>query len=121
MSASKILVRQTTREDIEDFCGTEVSPSVKAMTFEREDEIIGMGGVVKCGGRWLAFFRITDELRPHKMVVARAAIRFFENLRKQGVKFVYAQRDMNEPTSGRWLESLGFEMDPGMKLYRWRA
>jgi hypothetical protein len=122
MSASKLIVRRTTREDIEDYSPLETNPSIRAMTFELDDYIIGMGGIARIQGRWLAFFSITDELRPYKITIARAAIRFFAHLRKEGVKFIYADRDPNEPTSERWLESLGFEIDPKSNyFYRWRA
>lgn len=115
-------MRPTTRADVEAYSPLETNPSIKARTFLIDDEIVGMGGVARIQGRWLAFFSLTDKLRPHKVTIARAAIRFFEQMRQEGVKFIYAEKDQTEPTSDRWIKSLGFEIDPKTNyFYRWRA
>ena len=117
-----LIVRPVTKQDIDAFSPLEENPSIKAICWELDGRVVGIGGVARVGGRWLAFFSPTDELRPYKMTIARNAIRFFDRMRKEGIKFIYAERNPNEHSSERWLKSLGFEIDPKSHyFYRWSA
>ena len=122
MKKFKLVLRRATQRDVEALSPWDENPSVKAICAEIDGEIIGLGGVMYVKGRWLAFYSATEKLRPYKIAVGRAAVRFFRQMRQDGVKFIYADRDLNEPTSGRWLQSLGFEVDPKSRyFYRWSA
>lgn len=93
-----------------------------AVVGDIDGRIVLMGGLAFSRGRWFAFLDITDEARPFKMTIARAAIRIFDEARKRGIRFVYAEADPNEPSAVRWLTSLGFKLDPRtLYLYRWES
>jgi hypothetical protein len=54
------------------------------------------------------------------MKIARTAKMIMNEVRKQGVKYVYADIDKDEPGAEKWLKSLGFSLDPrALYLYRW--
>jgi hypothetical protein len=117
-----IIIRPATAEDIAAFSDMANKPSIRAWAAELDGRIVGLGGVVLSRGRWLGFADLTPEARPYKMTIARAAIRFLADAKARGVKFIYVEADLSEPTSLRWLESLGFHLDPRTQyLYRWRA
>jgi len=118
MKKSSPGLRPATREDIEKFSPVRNKPSIRAWCMDRDGEILALGGVARIKGRWVAFMDLEPDARPHKMKIARGAIRFFSELRKDGIKFVYAQPDLDEPASVRWMTSLGFR--PMNEVYRWR-
>ena len=116
------IIRPATREDIDRFSDVPGKPTIKAFCMELDGEIVGVAGVWRRNGRWVGFCDMKEQARPYKMRIARAAIRFMDELREQGIRFVYADSDPNERTSMRWLTSLGFSDDPGSPGYlRWRA
>lgn len=89
---------------------------------ELDGEIVALGGCALVKGRWLGFCDLREEARPFKMHIARAAIRFLDHARKDGIRFIYVTADTQETGAVRWLTSLGFEVDPRTQyLYRWRA
>jgi hypothetical protein len=117
-----LAIRPATREDIEAFSPMPNKPTIRAMVGELDGRIVGLAGVVLHRGRWLGFCDLTEDARPYKMTIARAAIRFLADARRDGIKFIYADADLSEPTALRWLASLGFHLDPRTQyLYRWRA
>src|SRR3972149_732600 len=117
-----MLVRPATREDIEGFSDLPNKPTVKAWVGELDGEIVALGGFAFSHGRWFGFVDLKDEARRYKMTIARAAKRIIAEAREQGIKFVYADADPEEPGAVRWLTSLGFTVDPRTAfLYRWRA
>lgn len=114
-------VRRAEREDIDRFSDVAGKPTVKAWVGEVDGEIVAMAGFALFKGRWIAFCDIADRTRIGKVAMARAAIRALEEARKEGIKYVYADIDTNEPTAMRWLTSLGFAPDARTSLYRWSA
>lgn len=122
MKKSNVIIRPATSEDIDRFSPLRNKPSIKAWVAELDGKLIGLGGVALYGGRWYAFLDLEEEMRPYKMTLMRAAKRFFAEMRLQGVKFVYAEADLEESNAPRWLGSLGFSVDPRSGyLYRWRS
>jgi hypothetical protein len=115
-----MIVEPATREDIEAFSDIPNKPTMKAWAGKIDDQIVLLGGLAFKQGRWFAFCDLKDEAREHKFALARAAIRVFEDARAMGIRYVYAEADPDEPTSHRWLTSLGFTLDPRSEyLYRW--
>ena len=122
MSRSRPIVRPATHADIERFSSLRNKPSLKAWVADLDGEIVGLGGVAFYAGRWFAFLDLTDKMRPYRMTLMRAAKRFFADMQAQGVKFIYAEADLEESNAPRWLGSLGFTIDPRSGyLYRWRG
>ena len=118
----KCNVRPATREDIESFSDMGNKPTIKAWVGEVDGRIIGLGGFAFSGGRWLAFCDLTDEARKYKVTIAKCARMALREARKQGIKFIYADADLKEQRSIKWLTRLGFHVDPrSAYLYRWRA
>lgn len=122
MSVSKITVRPATREDIDAFSDMADKPTIRAVAAERDGRIIGIGGIAFSGGRWFGFIDLADEMRPHKMTIARAAIRFLSEARSNGIRYIYAEVSPKEPGAAAWLHSLGFRLDArSQRYYRWSA
>lgn len=115
-------VRPATREDIEAFSDIPNKPTLKAWVGEVDGEIVALGGFAFSKGRWFGFCDLKDEARRYKMTIARAAKMIIAEAKKQGIRFIYAEADKDEPSAVRWLTSLGFAVDPRTAfLYRWRA
>jgi N-acetylglutamate synthase-like GNAT family acetyltransferase len=115
-------VRLATREDIERFVDLANKPTIKAFVGEVDGQIVAMGGLAFSRGRWFAFCDLVDAGRHHKFGIARTAKRVLAEAKAQGIKYVYAEADPNEPGAVRWLARLGFERDPRTQyLYRWSA
>jgi hypothetical protein len=117
-----VIVRPATREDIEAFSDMPDKPTLRAWAGEIDGRIVALGGFAFSGGRWFAFCDLTEEARKHKFTIARTAHMVLSEARKQGIKFIYAEADPEEPGAVRWMASLGFTIDPRtVYLYRWRA
>ena len=117
-----VIVRSATKADIEAFSGMADKPTLKAMVGEIDGRIIGIGGVALAKGRWFGFVDLTEEARPYKMHIMRAAKRVLAEAKREGIRFIYAEASPHEPGAIRWLTSLGFKIDPRSQLfYRWSA
>jgi hypothetical protein len=117
---SKIVVRPATREDIEAFSDIAAKVTIRAFVAVRDGEILGLGGIARHRGRWFGFVDLEPELRPHKMLIMRAAKRFLAAARRDGIQYIYAEVSPEEPRALAWLTSLGFEFDQrSMHYYRW--
>lgn len=118
----KVIIRPASREDIDAFSSIENKPTAKAYAADLDGKIIALGGLALFKGRYFAFCDLTPEARRYKVLLAKTARRLFAEARRNGVKFIYAEADTNEPHAIAWLHSLGFELDPrSQTLYRWSA
>jgi hypothetical protein len=122
MKALPLIIRPATAQDIAAFSPMPNKPTIRAMAGVLDGRIVGLAGVVFHRGRWLGFCDLSEDARPYKITIARAAIRFLADAKRDGIKFIYADADLSEPTAPRWLASLGFHLDPRTQyLFRWRA
>lgn len=119
---SKITIRPASREDIAAFTDDENRPTLRAWCAELDGKIIALGGTALVKGRWIGFVSLTDEMRPYRMHLMRGAIRFLDQARCDGIRYIYADADLREKNSVAWLTRLGFDRDPRSRfLYRWKA
>lgn len=115
-------IRPATAEDIAAFSGLPSKPTIRAWVGEADGKVIALAGFAFSKGRWLAFCDLRPEARKYKMALARGALRAFAEIKRQGIKYVYAEVDPDEPGAVRWLTSLGFTVDPrNVYLWRWKA
>lgn len=115
-------LRRATREDIEAFSELPSNPTTLAWVGELDGKIVGLAGLARVNGRWMAFCDLEDEARPFKMKIMRQAIRIFREAREKGIRFIYAEPNPDEPGAIKWMTSLGFERDPrAPQYYRWKA
>ncbi|MFW6028603.1 MAG: hypothetical protein ACOC9Q_03680 [bacterium] len=119
--AGKLIVRPATREDIEAFSEEAGKPTIRAWVGDLDGEIVAIGGFARIRGRWFGFCDLTDDARPYKMTLMRAAHRAMKAAREQGIRFIYADADRSEPRAMHWLHSLGFEPLANSSIHRWRA
>ncbi len=113
--------RPATAADIAAYSELDVNPTMKAWVADRDSEILGIGGFALSGGRWYAFCDLKEGLRRHKTFIVRSAKTIMDEARRQGIQFIYAEVDKDEPCAIIWMESLGFHLDPRSGyLYRWR-
>lgn len=118
---SEITVRPATAEDIAFFKDETVTPTARAWVGITDGKPVGMGGIAFVQGRWIAFCNVTEECRPHKKTIVRTARLIFEELRRQGVRYVYATADPKEKNAVKWMCSLGFSEDERYgQFLRWR-
>lgn len=117
-----VIIRPAIRADIDAYSSQAGKPSIKGIVMEKDGCVIGLGGIAYAKGRWIGFCDLSEEARGYKMHIMRGARRFLDQMRREGIRFIYAGRDEGEPGSERWLKSLGFEIDPrSQTLYRWSA
>ena len=117
-----LAIRPATREDIEAFSDLPNKPTMRAWVAELDGRIVGLGGIALSKGRWFAFVDLKDEARPFKVTIARSALRFLDEARRDGIRFIYAEVSRHEPRALPWLLSLGFEFDQrSQHFYRWSA
>jgi len=117
-----MIVRPATAADIAHYADTIPTPTVRAVVGEIDGRLVGIGGLRLLRGRWYAFVDLLPEARVHKMTIMRTAKRLLEQARHDGIRFIYAERSPVESRAGRWLASLGFELDQrSMHYYRWSA
>mgnify|MGYP001578005743 CR=1 FL=1 len=118
---TKVVVRPASAQDLDAFSDLANKPTTRAWCAEINGRIVGLGGIAAYNGRWYAFVDLLPEIRPHKMTIARAAARFLDAARRDGVKFIYAEVSPREPGALRWLMRLGFRVDSRSNYYRWSA
>ena len=115
-------VRVASKEDIEAYSDMAPKPTLKAWAGEVDGEIVALGGIAFAKGRWFAFCDLKEGAKDYPMTIMRTAKKVFEYAREKNIRFVYAEADPDEPKAVRWMESLGFQLDPrSQHLYRWRA
>jgi hypothetical protein len=120
-TSSCIVVRPATRTDIKAFYPDGGTSTVKAWVGEVGGRIVGIGGLAFAKGRWVAFLDLTEEARPYKISIVRAARAAMSETAKSGHRVIHAGADIREPAAKRFLTSLGFEPDMRTGLFRWRA
>lgn len=116
----KCEIRKATQDDIPNTLGWNYR--TKAWVMELDGKIVALGGVAYLCGRWYAFFDYQEEASNYKIKMLRAIKSGMDEMRRDGVKFIYAEADTDKPKAIKLLTSLGFEHDPITQyLYRWRA
>lgn len=116
-----MIVRRATAEDISAFSPLPNKPTILAWVGDDDGKIIGIGGLALVGGRWFAFCDLKPEARKHKKAIVKTARNVMMEAKRMGIRFIYAEADSSEPGARRWIESLGFHIDPRSNyLFRWR-
>lgn len=117
-----VVIRQASKADIESYSDMPDKPTIKALCMDLDGQIVALGGVALVKGRWLGFADFKPEARVWKMHIMRAARRFIDSARREGIRYIYVEADPCERAAVRWIKSLGFEADPRTSyLYRWKA
>lgn len=99
---------EATQSLVERYYGARPPISFRGYVAVLDGEPIGVGGVYRTGGLWVAFSEMKDEMRPFVKARARAARLLVNFADRLGVT-VHAVEDPNEPTSPGLLKKLGFE------------
>lgn len=112
-----ITIRPATKEDMEQFKAYSEKPTMLAWVGEEDGEIIGIGGVARSKGYWIAFCDFTEKARKHKTKIVRTARMVMDEIAKRGIRYVYAEADHSEPRAVKWMESMGFTLDPRTQYF----
>lgn len=107
--------RPATRDDLIAFYGEAPRPTVRALVFEKDGEIVGIGGVKMEGGYFIAFSEIKAGAILGKQEIWRAAKEVARMISGLNVT-VYAVPQ--SPASVPFMERLGFVSEG--EAYRWR-
>ena len=119
---SNPVTRWATRDDIEAYSPLRNKPTIRALCIEVDGEIVALGGLAFSQSRWIMFCDVQDEGRRYKVALMKAAKRMIEEAGRMGIRYVYATASPSERNSVRWVESLGFKIDPRTPdIYRWSA
>jgi len=101
-------LRWATPADIESFYGTRPTQTVRALAWEMDGVVIGMGGLSRDAGQIVAFLDLKPEARTNKRALVRALREGHKKLFVNNMP-VIAIADPNEPTARGLLEHFGFE------------
>jgi RimJ/RimL family protein N-acetyltransferase len=122
-----VVIARATEEDALDYYAKfltikESMPSMIAWCGKVDGKIIGFGGYYKESGRWIAFCNLDKEALRYKIELHRAAIVAMKSAKAKGIRYLYAELDSENEGASRWLQRLGFHLDPRTLYYfRWRA
>src|SRR5574342_1041077 len=103
---SQIVVRSATHEDIALFATPSgmAAPTIRAWVGDLDGKPVAIGGMAVVKGRWCGFIDVTEEGRSllKNNVYVRAAfvgtaVKGLREARRMGVRFIYAEADMNYP------------------------
>ena len=86
MKRSNVKISRATGIDVDSWYRGKSMPSIKAFKLADDEMIYGLGGIMNVGNRWWAFLDLAEEAQDYKLLVARGAKRFFNELKKDGVK-----------------------------------
>lgn len=112
MNVSEPIIRTATLADLAAFYPGREAPTLKAWVGVEDGAIIGVGGYAFRDGRWFAFCDLAQAARRYRKALVKTGRKVVEEADLQGIAYLYAERDPEEPGAGRWLASLGFETDP---------
>ncbi len=93
-------------------------PTVRAVAVEVDGEVKAIGGIAYLPGRNLAFMQSKDGILPLSLM--RATKKAMAEILATTKQPIMAERDESIPSSGRYLEHLGFEHMRD-NLYTWKG
>lgn len=90
--------------------------------------MIALGGLALIKGRWVGFLDVTEAGREYlqkslmvKAALIRVIVEGLREARAVGIRYIYAEADMQFTGARELLERMGFHLDPRSAcLYRWK-
>ena len=119
-------ITPTTAEDTKEFFPKAASWRIRAKTVRINGTIVGIGGysILPDGSR-VAFLEASEEVcKEYPVILYRATIKFFEELKQRGTFRLIATCDSAREAAPRWLEHWGFikvAVKNGEDIYKWQA
>jgi L-amino acid N-acyltransferase YncA len=117
------VVRPTVPADLAALPGPPLQFPSQCVTLVKGDEVLAIGGIRRFDGVLEAWARISPEARRHPIALHKAARGFHEQLKRQGIRKLFAVADPDVPASDRWLERHGFThcgTVENRKVYQWQ-
>lgn len=111
-------IRPATATDFLAFFGHPPKNTIKAIVVDIDGKVIGMGGIERHRGFYVAFSDISDDLRARKVVLMKAA-RAVIDLVKQCPLPVVTIQNTEEKTSRNFLTHLGFVPTEEPEVFLW--
>ena len=124
----QVVIRSAERADIEKFSNKMMaSPSIKGWVASIDDQALMLGGLALINGRWIGFIDATPEAREYLKKNMMVRVQFMrmiaerlKEFKEQGIRYIYAEADTDQPRAIELLEKFGFKIDPRSQyLYRW--
>lgn len=113
-------VRTATREDAIALMGS-CPHTMKAFVGVLDGKPIAIGGLSYQRGRVVAFCNLSDDMRKRPVALHKAARAVMRAALDSGHRYIFAERDPDEPTAARWLERLGFRpVDSDGMVHLWQ-
>jgi len=126
-TCGRVIKRPATRQDILDFSAVPKWPTARAWIGEIDGEVVALGGLALLKGRWIAFVDITGRGREYlgkslgvRVAFIRAIHEVLTEARAMGIRYIYAEAELQFPKAREVIERMGFHLDPRSNyLYRW--
>jgi hypothetical protein len=99
--------RYATEQDLRSWFEGAVPTTMRAVVIDDDGRILGVAGIARTDDHMQCFSKITDELRPHKITMGRAAAMIRSMLKDAGP--VWAVCSPTEPTAPHLLKWCGFK------------
>lgn len=115
---TRVELRPATRADWEAFYGEPPQHTVKAIVADADGEILGVAGLEKHQGFYVAFSDIGDKMRKHKKAILKAGKELVNLINASRLPVVAIQNEA-EPTAYGFLTHLGFTPteEPGVLIW----
>ena len=102
-------IRTSTKEELDKFCSDQgFVPTVISRTIVIDGKPEGCGGIFRDEGRWYAFANFSDKARQHPVALIRATKSLLDYVDSLGIRRIYNQGDLFEPTAHRFATAFGF-------------
>lgn len=120
MGLFKMVIRGTTRNDINVLCGSQYKQSLRALTVDDDGQPVAIVGVLHTDPLQ-CFSEMTPAVRKSPKTIVKTAL-LLRRILDSYSSTVYAIADVNENDAPRFLKMIGFEYECTNnqgEIYRW--
>lgn len=113
-------LKPATASDFISFYGSPPKNTVRAIVCVLDGRVLGVAGIERHHGFYVAFSDISTEMRSYKKTILSAGIRLVEMIRQCSLPVVSIQ-NLEEKTSRNFLTRLGFVPTEEPEVFLWHG